>query len=122
MNTLTISTRDAVTGPVLEVSGDLDYVNAGELRELLPTITLRPGQRLVVDLGALEFCDSSGITALIAAHHHAQSAGGQLVLAAVPANTLRVLSIVGLDQILTIHPDGEAATRLQPAPANRPPV
>ncbi|MGV9233610.1 STAS domain-containing protein [Streptomyces nigra] len=122
MNALTISTRDAVTGPVLEVSGDLDYVNAGELRELLPTITLGPGQRLVVDLGALEFCDSSGITALIAAHHHAQFAGGQLVLAAVPANTLRVLSIVGLDQILTIHPDSEAATRVQPAPANRPPA
>ncbi|MGV9570632.1 STAS domain-containing protein, partial [Streptomyces nigra] len=56
------------------------------------------------------------------AHHHAQSAGGQLVLAAVPANTLRVLSIVGLDQILTIHPDSEAATRVQPASANRPPA
>ncbi|MDI9832963.1 STAS domain-containing protein [Streptomyces sp. KAU_LT] len=112
MNALKISTRDAATGPVLEVAGDLDYLNAGQLRDLLPTITVRPGQRLVVDLGALDFCDSSGITALIAAHHHAQSAGGQLMLAAVPANTLRILSIVGLDQVLTIHPDSEAATRV----------
>ncbi|MFE5190601.1 STAS domain-containing protein [Streptomyces sp. NPDC056628] len=109
MNALKISIRDAVNGPVLEIAGDLDYVSAGELRELLPTITVRPGQRLVVDLGALEFCDSSGITALIAAHHHAQSSGGELVLTAVPANTLRILSIVGLDQILTIHPDSETA-------------
>ncbi|MEU6546860.1 STAS domain-containing protein [Streptomyces sp. NPDC046859] len=109
MNALKISTRDAANGPVLAIAGDLDYVSAGEFRELLPTITVRPGQRLVVDLGALEFCDSSGITALIAAHHHARSAGGELVLAAVPANTLRILSIVGLDQILTIHPDSETA-------------
>lgn len=111
MSPLKITTRDAGTGPVLEVTGDLDYSSAAELRELVTGLALRPGQRLVVDLAGMEFCDSSGITALIAARSHAQAARADLALAAVPSRTLRVLSIVGLDQIFPLYPDSEAATR-----------
>ncbi|MFD9390794.1 STAS domain-containing protein [Streptomyces sp. NPDC060000] len=111
MNALKITTRDAVTGPVVEILGDLDYAHAGRLRELLPTLTLQPGQRLILDLTDMEFCDSSGITALIAAHHHALAAHADIALAGVPANTRRVLRIVGLDQIFPLHPDSEAAVR-----------
>jgi anti-sigma B factor antagonist len=111
MSPLKITSRDAATGPVLEIFGELDYTTAVELRELIPTIALRPGQRLVVDLAGMEFCDSSGITALIAARSHAHAARADIALAAVPANTLRVLRIVGLDQVFTIHPDSETATR-----------
>ncbi|MFJ9742953.1 STAS domain-containing protein [Streptomyces sp. NPDC101166] len=109
MSPLKITTRDAATGPVLEISGELDYANAAELRDLLPTLPLRAGQRLVVDLGGMEFCDSSGITALIAARNHAQAAQADIALAAVPANTLRVLRMVGLDQVFALHPDSETA-------------
>ncbi|GAA2324419.1 STAS domain-containing protein [Streptomyces cuspidosporus] len=104
MSPLKITTRDAATGPVLEIFGELDYDNATELRELIPTIPLRPGQRLILDLGGMEFCDSSGLSALIAAYHHAQAAQADIALAAVPAHTLRTLRIVGLDQIFPIHP------------------
>ncbi|MEU3838794.1 STAS domain-containing protein [Streptomyces sp. NPDC028635] len=109
MSPLKITTRDAATGPVLEIFGELDYVTAGDLRDLIPTITLRPGQCLVLDLRGMEFCDSSGLTALIAAHHHAEAAQADFALAAVPAHTLRTLRIVGLDQVFAIHPDSEMA-------------
>ncbi|KOG42462.1 STAS domain-containing protein [Streptomyces resistomycificus] len=111
MSPLKVTTRDAETGPVLEIVGELDYANAGELRDLLATITLQPGQRFVVDLSRMEFCDSSGITALIAAHSLAQEAQADIVLAGVPANTLRILRIVGLDQIFTLYPDRDSAVR-----------
>jgi anti-anti-sigma factor len=111
MSPLKITTRDARTGPVLEITGDLDYSNAAELRELVTGLALQPGQRLVVDLAGMEFCDSSGITALIAARSHAQAAQADLALAAVPSRTLRVLTIVGLDQIFPLYPDSDAATR-----------
>ncbi|NNJ06017.1 STAS domain-containing protein [Streptomyces sp. PKU-MA01144] len=104
MSPLKITARDAAIGPVVEVFGELDHSSAIRLRELIPTIELRPGQRLVMDLSGMEFCDSSGITALIAAHHHAQAARAELALAAVPAHTLRILRVVGLDQILPILP------------------
>ncbi|MFF3202899.1 STAS domain-containing protein [Streptomyces sp. NPDC002962] len=111
MSPLKITTRDTATGPVLAILGDLDYAHSAELRDLLTTLALRPGQLLVLDLAGMDFCDSSGITALIAAHHHAQAAHADIALAAVPANTLRILRIVGLDQIFPLHPDSESAAR-----------
>ncbi|MFF8997172.1 STAS domain-containing protein [Streptomyces achromogenes] len=110
MSSLKITTRDAATGPVLEIFGALDYDTAPRLRELLATLALRPGQRLVLDLGGVEFCDSSGITSLIAAHHHARAAQADVELAAVPARILRTLRIVGLDQIFVIHPGGDGVS------------
>ncbi|WP_406007395.1 STAS domain-containing protein [Streptomyces sp. NBC_00637] len=117
MSPLKITARDTATGPVLEILGDLDYTHAGELRDLLATLTLRPGQLLILDLAGMDFCDSSGLTALIAARHHTHAAHADIALAAVPANTLRVLRIVGLDQIFTLHPDSESAAR-NPRPSH----
>ncbi|MET9844827.1 STAS domain-containing protein [Streptomyces ossamyceticus] len=99
-----IGRRNNITGPVLEIIGELDYSNATRLRELLLTLTLRPGQRLFLDLAGLTFCDASGITALIAARGHAHAAQADIALAAVPAHTLRILRLVGLDQIFALDP------------------
>lgn len=103
---LTISQRDTATGPVLHVAGDLDFEHAPDLRRHLDRLSLREHQCLVLDLSDLEFCDSSGITALLAARRHAQGAGADIVLVSVPANTLRVLALVGLDQVFTIRSAG----------------
>jgi anti-sigma B factor antagonist len=107
---LRITARVAATGPVLEVSGDLDHASAPELRERVTALALRPGLRLVLDLADMEFCDSSGLSALLAARSHAHAAQADLALAAVPPNTLRVMRIVGLDQVFTLHPDSTSAT------------
>ncbi|MFD3731728.1 STAS domain-containing protein [Streptomyces sp. NPDC058632] len=111
MSQLKITARNAATGPVLEIIGELDHTTATQLRDLLTTLTLQPGQRLILDLSGMEFCDSSGITALIVARNHAHAAHADIALAAVPAHTLRVLRIVGLDQVFRLHPDSHAATQ-----------
>ncbi|MFJ5274701.1 STAS domain-containing protein [Streptomyces sp. NPDC088358] len=103
MSPLNITHHHAATGPVLRVAGELDYATAGALREQVERLALSPGQDLVIDLSALEYCDSTGITALLAARQRAQAADADMTLTAVPANTLRILSIVGLDQVFTIR-------------------
>jgi anti-anti-sigma factor len=110
MSPLTIRQRDTATGPVLDVAGDLDFDQAPVLRGRLDQLPLSPGQCLVLELSGLAFCDSSGITALLAARQHALAAGADVVLAAVPANLLRVLTLVGLDQVFTLRPDSSAAS------------
>ncbi|MEU3092485.1 hypothetical protein ACWCQ0_23825 [Streptomyces massasporeus] len=41
---------------------------------------------------------------------HALAADADIVLAAVPANLHRVLTLVGLDQVFTLRPDSSAAS------------
>ncbi|MFF8267882.1 STAS domain-containing protein [Streptomyces sp. NPDC016562] len=114
MNSLTITTRDAPTGPVMEIAGDLDFDQAPRLRQTLVALSLRPGQLLVLDLSGLRFCDSSGIAALILARNRAVAARADIALAAVPAGTARVLGIVGLDHLFPMHSDVDAATAVRP--------
>ncbi|MET7370670.1 STAS domain-containing protein [Streptomyces sp. NPDC005566] len=110
MSPLKITVQDAVTGPVLEIAGDLDHATAHELRQAVDRLTLAGGHVLVLDLAGLEFVDSSGITALLAARNLAMEQNGDIALAAVPANTARILRIVGLDRVFTLHPDTSTAT------------
>ncbi|MFI2645497.1 STAS domain-containing protein [Streptomyces sp. NPDC018610] len=104
MSPLNILREDTPAGPVLRVIGELDYDQASALRRRVEGLSLGPAQCLVLDLSGMEYCDSTGITALLAARQHAQSAGADIALAAVPPDTLRILTIVGLDQIFTIRP------------------
>ncbi|MFI8793816.1 STAS domain-containing protein [Streptomyces sp. NPDC055105] len=64
-----IRTRTTFSGPVIELAGELDHDTAPEIRDLLPSLPIAHGQQLVVDLGGLTWCDSSGITVLIAARN-----------------------------------------------------
>ncbi|MFD6888048.1 STAS domain-containing protein [Streptomyces sp. NPDC059957] len=117
MTSLTITSRTTDTGPVLEITGDLDYATAPELRKTEDGLTLAPGQLLVLDLAGLSSCDSSGITALLAARNLAIEQEGDIVLASVPANTTRILRIIGLDRVFTIHPAANADTSTTPRSA-----
>ncbi|MFB8249459.1 STAS domain-containing protein [Streptomyces sp. NPDC055952] len=108
MNTLTISHRDTADGPAIGVAGDLDYDRAPELRRRIEEQPLAAGQCLTLELSGLDFCDSSGITALLAARQHALAAGADIVLSGVPANLLRVLTLVGLDRVFTLRPEAGA--------------
>ncbi|MGW7269398.1 STAS domain-containing protein [Streptomyces sp. NPDC054864] len=107
MSALNITYRSTVAGPVLHVAGELDYERAGDLREQVDCLALARGQNLTIDLSRLEFCDSTGISVLLAARHRAQAAEAELILVGIPADTLRILRIVGLDQIFTIQPASE---------------
>ncbi|MFE9989783.1 STAS domain-containing protein [Streptomyces sp. NPDC005381] len=108
MSQLTITRRDAATGPVLEIVGDLDYASAPDLTQALDALTLTDGHLLVLDLAGLDYCDSSGLTGLLAARNLATEHGARIALAAVPENTTRILSITGLDRVFTMHPDASA--------------
>ncbi|MFF4399788.1 STAS domain-containing protein [Streptomyces sp. NPDC001480] len=103
MTPLNITPGDTETGPVLHVAGELDHARAAALRRHIEHLALEPGQCLTLELSGLEFCDSTGITTLLAARQHAQAADADIVLAAVPPALLRVLTIVGLDQVFTLR-------------------
>ncbi|MFB8027241.1 MULTISPECIES: STAS domain-containing protein [unclassified Streptomyces] len=106
---LTVHTRTTTAGAVIELIGELDHHTAPEAHAALLGTDLHRGQQLVLDLTGLTFCDSSGITVMIAARNHVLASHATVVLAAVPDRVSRVLRVIGLDQVFPVHPTVEAA-------------
>ncbi|MFE4602125.1 STAS domain-containing protein [Kitasatospora indigofera] len=123
MTDLRTTVRSTPTGPVLEIAGDLDFHSAPGAREVLLGLTPGPGRLLVVDLTGLTFCDSTGITLLLAARNHAVGHQAHIALAGVPAQVARIFDITGLSQVFASCPTAEdavdrwaARTDSRPAP------
>ncbi|MFF7203340.1 MULTISPECIES: STAS domain-containing protein [unclassified Streptomyces] len=114
MSELSVTTRTGPNGPVVELAGELDHDTASEVRSLLSGLELRPGTQLVVDLTDLTFCDSSGITVLLAARNHVLAAQAAMALSAVPDGVQRVFRILGLDQVFVTYPTVEEAVAAWP--------
>ncbi|MGW7268156.1 STAS domain-containing protein [Streptomyces sp. NPDC054842] len=117
MKRLQVHTRNTPSGPVIELVGALDHLSAPGVQALLPGLDLVAGQQLVIDLTGVTLCDSSGITALIAARNRALEAHAGMALSAVPERVGRTFRVIGLDRVFTTHPTARAAEL-----AWRPPV
>ncbi|WP_410588232.1 STAS domain-containing protein [Amycolatopsis sp. lyj-23] len=106
-----VATRSTGSGVVITVEGELDVATAPRLRATVGAVTLAPGQLLVVDLAGVTFCDSSGISALIAARNVAEAAEAGVALAAVPARLSRTFALIGLADFFPTYPSAEDALR-----------
>jgi len=92
---------------VITMPAEIDAANADEAHQaLLAAISSGPAI-LVIDMSGTTFCDSAGLKAIIAAHRQATEAGTQLRLVAVAV--LRIVTIVGIDQLIPVYPTLEAA-------------
>ncbi|MET8988506.1 STAS domain-containing protein [Nonomuraea wenchangensis] len=94
---------------VLVVAGDLDHHTSPRLQSALDQVALAPGDGLVIDLSALPFCDSTGISVLVVAHQRAQDAGARLALAGLEHDIAHVFKIMGLDRLLSFYDNRDLA-------------
>jgi len=81
---------------VLILAGELDMTVAPRLEQCLDRLLDSGVTRIVLDLSALNFCDSSGLARLVAAANRCRDTGGWLRLAAPQEQFARVLGIAGL--------------------------
>ena len=93
---------------VIRLVGELDLYNAPELRAALLELCSEQPERLVVDLGEVEFVDSTALGVLIEARTKLDDRRSFL-LAAPRLETHRALTISGLDQHLAVHQTVDAA-------------
>lgn len=88
---------------VIFVAGELDFHSAPELRQEILTALNEGASRLVLDLGEMEFIDSSGLSVIIAAFKRCRERGGELLLRSVTERTRRVLEVSGLDKVFSME-------------------
>ena len=101
---------------VIAVAGELDIATAPELCARLNTSRIGRRPRLLVDLTAVDFCDSTGLRALLGAASEVRAHGGRFAIVCPPSGDVaRLLEVVGAAEWMAIHADpesGMAALRL----------
>ncbi|GAA2768504.1 STAS domain-containing protein [Streptomyces paradoxus] len=99
------SVAASVSGMCLAVQlgGDMDYQTAPFLRGRIGEEIARGLRYVVLDLSGVSFCDSAGLNVLLWAWRQAGGAGSVLVLACVPLNLQRMLSMTGVDSVLPVY-------------------
>jgi anti-sigma B factor antagonist len=86
--------------PVVVAPEEIDVTNASELRAALLTAAAAGSGTLVADMTRTQFCDSSGVHALVAAHKRAQAEDGELRLVICSAAVLRIFAITAIDRVI----------------------
>jgi anti-sigma B factor antagonist len=86
--------------PVVAPPEEIDITNAEALRSALLKAAANGNGTLVVDMSRTQFCDSSGLHTLLAAHKRAGAEGRELRLVIPSPAVLRVFVLTGMDQVL----------------------
>jgi len=86
--------------PVVAAPEEIDITNAEVLRSALSTAAASGHGTLVVDMTRTQFCDSSGLHALIAAHKRAGAEGREVLLVIRGTAVLRVFALTGMDKVI----------------------
>jgi anti-anti-sigma factor len=85
----------------LAASGEIDICNVDRVRAMIESIVNdRATRRLTLDLAGLDYIDSTGVSALIGGLRLSQRNGTAFSVVNPRGDVLRVLKILGLDQVL----------------------
>jgi len=92
---------------VVRLVGEIDLYNAEEVEAALTEVAAEHPARVVVDLAAVEFVDSTALGALIEARK--ELGGASLSLAAPAPQVRRALEVAGLVEHFQVHDSVDAA-------------
>ncbi|MGI5153713.1 STAS domain-containing protein [Microbispora sp. CA-102843] len=90
---------------VVALDGALDYTNAERLCQDVETALGEEHRELILDLGGLDFCDSTGIRILLSVRKLMQERNGAVTLAGLNARLARIFRVTGLISAFTVAPD-----------------
>lgn len=88
---------------VVVLAGEVDIFTAPQFKECLLGLVDDGVTRLVVDLSAVTFIDSTALGVLIGGVRRVHGAGGAMTVVVATRPVERVLSITGLDRVFSLH-------------------
>jgi anti-sigma B factor antagonist len=110
MTTLELEVGEHAGWRVLTVHGEVDVTTTPRVRAQLLSLLSEGPPRLIVDFEGVEFLDSSGLGALVAALKLARSRSGELRLVCGSQRSVRkVLEVTGLERVLDRYDSLEEA-------------
>jgi anti-sigma B factor antagonist len=94
---------------VLPLEGEIDLHVSPRIAAALAAMIEQKPPRLVVDLSAVTYIDSSGLAVLIEGMQNVEAYGGKFILAGLRENVRPIFEIARLDQVFLIFPHVDAA-------------
>ncbi|MER7079135.1 anti-sigma B factor antagonist [Saccharopolyspora kobensis] len=99
------STRLPDDVALIAVSGEIDVYTAPALREQLVDAVDDGARRLIVDLGQVDFMDSTALGVLVGGLKRVRAVDGDLVVVCTADRLLKTFRITGLAEVFPIVPD-----------------
>ncbi len=96
---------------VLRAFGDLDVYTVRSLRDALAKMIEDKTPKVVVDLDGVPFMDSSGLGALMGGVRRMREAGGDLAISCTKEQHLKLFTITGFGEGVSIAPTVEEAAK-----------
>jgi anti-sigma B factor antagonist len=96
---LSVATRELEGWSVVDVAGEVDVFSAPKLREAIIGLLGDGKVRIIVNLEAVTFMDSTGLGVLVGALKRVKEQSGELAIAAAQGTVLRVLNVTGLNAV-----------------------
>ena len=93
---------------IVALTGEIDLETSPKARQILLD-TVDQSAKVLIDMAAVTYIDSSGIATLVEAFQRAKKKGGQLAFICLNPAVVRVLALARLDKVFAIHADIESA-------------
>ena len=100
---LAVEVTEDGASALVRVSGEIDLDSSPELRDELRRLIEGGCTRIVVDLAAVTFMDSTGLGVLARALRRAREKDGTLILASPQPAVRKILEITHLVKVFTIE-------------------
>ena len=102
-NNLQINVEIDESYTIVVPNGDIDLSKSGDLRVVFQQILMDSPSKIVVDLEAVSYMDSSGVATLIEALQLSKRAENEFVLCCLSDGVRSIIELARLDQIFSIH-------------------
>jgi anti-sigma B factor antagonist len=102
--TVSVTARESAGEPytLVEVIGEADVTNTGELRRLLDDEVAQQPRMMIIDLSGLRFMDSSALHALLRANRSMDREGGVLALVSPQPAVAKILRLTTADRLIPV--------------------
>ena len=94
---------------VVTLPEEIDVTNAGTVQDELIAALNQSAILLIADMSRTNFCDSSGVSAVVRVFRQAVARGSGLRLVVTTPAVQRVLSITGVDRLVDVFPSVAAS-------------
>jgi anti-sigma B factor antagonist len=106
---LEVETNKQGQADVLTLRGEIDVYTAPRLRQAIIDLVEGGARHIVVDMGAVDFLDSTGLGVLVGGLKRVKIQDGELSIVTSQDKILKIFDITGLNKVFSIHDSLDSA-------------